>query len=254
MSEPVLEDANRVPKAAELIAAQIRRQIVTGEFAEGQMLPPERELLAQLKVSRPTLRQAFRILETERLITVQRGARGGTTVHTPSRELASRYLGVLLQFRGATLADLHAARLMIEPAAAADLARRHDDEALTELRSLIDLERAADQAGGEAGSLVADQFHVRLVELAGNQTLAAFAGLLQDLSRAHLQRAESTRRQARGARSPSTGGIGEHQRLIELIEAGAAHEAARHWREHLEAVRDTLAERFGLMSVLDLEI
>lgn len=55
----------RVPKAAEHVAAKIRRQIVTGELPEGTALPPEAELVARYGVSRPTLREAFRILESE---------------------------------------------------------------------------------------------------------------------------------------------------------------------------------------------
>src|SRR4051794_8165047 len=66
----------RVPKTAELVARRIRRQIVTGELKEGDALPPESQLMADFTISRPTLREAFRILESEALITVRRGARG----------------------------------------------------------------------------------------------------------------------------------------------------------------------------------
>jgi DNA-binding FadR family transcriptional regulator len=65
----------RVPKAAELVAAKIRRQIVNGELAEGTALPPEAELVSRYGVSRPTLQEAFRILESELLI--ERGKNRG---------------------------------------------------------------------------------------------------------------------------------------------------------------------------------
>ncbi|MCK9903482.1 GntR family transcriptional regulator, partial [Frankia sp. Cpl3] len=51
----------RVPKTAELVAAQLRRQIVRGELVEGDALPPEAVLMEQFGVSRPTLREAFRV-------------------------------------------------------------------------------------------------------------------------------------------------------------------------------------------------
>ena len=51
-----------VPKIAEVIAEGIRRQIVRQELVEGDTLPPEAELLEQFGISRPTLREAFRIL------------------------------------------------------------------------------------------------------------------------------------------------------------------------------------------------
>src|SRR5439155_5195777 len=66
--------AVRVPKTAELVAAHLRRQIVRGELKEGDALPPETALMEQFNVSRPTLREAFRVLESEALITVRRGS------------------------------------------------------------------------------------------------------------------------------------------------------------------------------------
>ena len=65
----------RAPKTAELIAGHIRRQIVRGELREGDTLPSELNLMEQFGVSRPTLREAFRILEAESLISVRRGLR-----------------------------------------------------------------------------------------------------------------------------------------------------------------------------------
>ena len=48
----------RVPKTAELVAAELRRKIVRGELAEGDALPSEAALMAEFAVSRPTLREA----------------------------------------------------------------------------------------------------------------------------------------------------------------------------------------------------
>ena len=67
----------RVPKTAELVASHLRRQIVRGELKEGDALPPESALMEHFGVLRPTLREAFRVLESEALISVRRGARGG---------------------------------------------------------------------------------------------------------------------------------------------------------------------------------
>src|SRR3546814_13647595 len=71
--------------------------------------------MTTLGISRPTLREAFRILEAENLISVVRGSRSGARVHQPSTELVSRYAGYVLESQGTTIADLYTARLALEP-------------------------------------------------------------------------------------------------------------------------------------------
>jgi DNA-binding FadR family transcriptional regulator len=85
---------------AELVAQQLRRQIIRGELPEGAALPSEAALMTRFGVSRPTLREAFRVLESEGLINVRRGAHGGARVQVPSGEAAARYAGLVLEFRG----------------------------------------------------------------------------------------------------------------------------------------------------------
>src|ERR1700730_3414140 len=118
----------RIPKAAELIAGQLRRQIVRRELSEGEELPSEAELMARFDVSRPTLREAYRILESEGLISVRRGARGGARVHMPKADVAARYAASVLQANGVLLSDVYEARTMIESSAAAVLAARRSEE------------------------------------------------------------------------------------------------------------------------------
>ncbi len=69
--------AIRSPKTAELVARTLRRMIVDGQLKEGDFLPHEAELMTHFQVSRPTLREAVRVLESERLVEVRRGSRTG---------------------------------------------------------------------------------------------------------------------------------------------------------------------------------
>ena len=63
----------RSPKTAELVAGTLRRMVVDGQLKEGDFLPNEAELMTHFGVSRPTLREAVRVLESERLVEVRRG-------------------------------------------------------------------------------------------------------------------------------------------------------------------------------------
>jgi len=132
----------RVPKTAELVAAHLRNQIVRGQLVEGDSLPPEAELMADFGVSRPTLREAFRVLESESLITIRRGARGGAKVHGISPTTAARYAGLLLQARGTTLADVYQCRIILEPAAARLLAERPTELAHSADWQWLDFDRS----------------------------------------------------------------------------------------------------------------
>ena len=249
MSEPA---APTVLKAAEVVAAELRRQIVLGERAEGEMLPPEAEMTAELGVSRPTLRQALRILETELLVTVQRGRRGGTRVNRPSPKVAGRYLGNVLMFHSTSLDDVHTARLLLEPAAIAELAAHPPGKAeLAKLRELVAQTRV--ETDFATLCAVGGRFHTELVALARNPALTLFQELVQQLMDAHTARFENQRLRTREP-SRSQESLDVHEQVVDLIEAGEIAEAARVWREHLEFIHTRLAATVDTTSVLDLEI
>ncbi|WP_019876041.1 FadR/GntR family transcriptional regulator [Sporichthya polymorpha] len=239
-------------KAAEVVAAELRRQIVSGERAEGEMLPPEAEMTAELGVSRPTLRQALRILETELLVTVQRGRRGGTRVNRPSPQVAGRYLGNVLMFHSTSLDDVHTARLLLEPAAIAELASSPPtSEQIAKLRDLVAATR--DETDFATLCAVGGRFHTELVALANNPPLTLFQELVQQLIDAHTARFENQRLRSREP-SRSQEGVDVHEQVVDLIEAGKFSDAAKVWREHLEFIHRRLAQTVDTASVLDLEI
>ena len=94
----------REPKMADRVAQVLRRMFVRGEIAEGTMLPSESELMERFGVSRPTLREAFRVLESEGLIEVHRGVRGGARVSRPQRQTLARYAGLIMEYEGSPFA------------------------------------------------------------------------------------------------------------------------------------------------------
>src|ERR1700757_3025567 len=97
-----------MPKMAEMIGDVLRREIVHGDLKEGNALPSEAVLMEQFGLSRPTLREAFRVLEAESLITIRRGAHGGARVKGPDQKIAARFAGLILEYRGDTLRGVFA--------------------------------------------------------------------------------------------------------------------------------------------------
>ncbi|WP_406443133.1 FadR family transcriptional regulator [Streptomyces sp. NBC_00631] len=241
----------RVPKMAELVAARLRRMIVRGELAEGDALPSETALMEEFAVSRPTLREAFRVLESESLISVRRGARGGARVQVPEGTVAARYAGVVLEYRGTTLKDVYDARTVIEAPCAGLLAERRTDEDLSRLRAAVaGAERLMDDPPAFIRAHM--EFHALVVELAGNETLGVLNGMVRHIidqanwSHVDLDAGspENIRANRRGFRA--------HGALVDLVAARSAEAAEQLWRLHLQEAEDYLLRSGSMTTVLDL--
>jgi DNA-binding FadR family transcriptional regulator len=240
----------RIPKMAELVAQQLRRQIVGAELSEGDALPSEAALMAQFGVSRPTLREAFRVLESEGLISVRRGAHGGARVQTPNGEAAARYAGLVLEYRGATLEDVYDARNIIEPPCAALLAKRRTQADLAKLRAELNQARQVD----DPNTLIRlhNDFHALMIELAKNQTMVVLNGMLRRIidqsSFAQIAADAGTPSNIQAIRK----GFRAHERLVELIESRDSDKAEELWKRHLVEAETYMLNGSNPKTVLDL--
>lgn len=231
----------RAPKTAELIATHLRRQIVRGELQPGETLPAEVHLMEQFAVSRPTLREAFRILEAESLIGVRRGSRGGAQVLTPDPRVAARHVGLLLQLQGTTVQDVYEARMITEPSCAALFAARSTPEDVADLREVIDHLKELIDAGFEKMPDPAEwakttyRFHELILQRCGNKTLAVQGAVLADIVDTHLERVIGA-----GMREEHTvperyqRTLRSYRKLAQLVENHDSEGAEKHWRKHME--------------------
>ncbi|MDE2465771.1 MAG: FadR family transcriptional regulator [Alphaproteobacteria bacterium] len=245
----------RIPKAAEIVAGHIRKMILRRELKEGDYLAPENQLLRNFGISRPTLREALRILETEQFISVSRGSRTGAVVHLPKADTAARYAGFTLQSQGTTLADVYSARMAIMPYAARLLAQVGDPKTVKRLKE----EMQSLYALGGSPKVVQFQIavarmHRLMVQLTGNRTLTLLLDLIEEVLERHQSRftgdhlgmteAERAKFLHRGLRS--------FDKLIELIEAKEPARAEAHWRAHIENANAHWLAGLDRTTVLDL--
>src|SRR2546422_11747925 len=84
--QPVRLTPMPVPKASDVLADDMRERILRGEFPEGSALPTERDLVAQTRMSRATVREALRILEVQGMVHIKTGRAGGAFVQKPGEE------------------------------------------------------------------------------------------------------------------------------------------------------------------------
>jgi GntR family transcriptional regulator, transcriptional repressor for pyruvate dehydrogenase complex len=232
------------------IADELRGLIVSGKLSEGDSLGHEPDLVERFGVSRPSLREALRILEAEGLVTVVRGVRGGVVVHEPNGSMTARTAALVLQSRNVPLADVFEARSRLEPIAARDLAtQRGRKTAIKQLREVIRAEEAVIDHAEQFGVANA-AFHQQLVLLAGNQTLGIVAEMLSEI----VVRAIATVSggdDAVGSRAVRRRSIKSQERLLALIEKGDGAAAEEHWRAHMQIVGRVMLGQEG-STVVDL--
>lgn len=220
----------------EQIADELRTLIISGELDEGDSLGHEPDLIERFGVSRPSLREALRILEAEGLITVVRGVLGGVVVHRPDQRMTARTAALVLQARNVSLADVFDARTIIEPSAARLVASGRGRRGFAKrLRELIgEQEEAIDDP--DAFGLANARFHEELVAMAGNQTLMIVAEMLNEVVARAVTAVSQADPEGSGSVATRRRGVRSQQRLADLIESGDATGAEDHWRTHMTVV------------------
>jgi DNA-binding FadR family transcriptional regulator len=127
--------------AYQVLADELREQIASGRLRPGERLPPEPEMCTRSGLSRSTVREALRLLASQRLIVTTRGVTGGSFVAEPTAEglgdslaAAMRVLRSGMSMSGAQFVEV---REMLEVPGAALAARRRTDTDLLALREAL---------------------------------------------------------------------------------------------------------------------
>ncbi len=224
------------PRIADIVAGELRRQIIDGELADGDLLPRQEVLVDRFSVSLVSLREALRILETEGLVSVRRGNRGGAVVHAPAKTTAAYMLGLLLQSESVAVADLGMALQELEPACAALAAQRPDRaDTLVPQLTQVNESMAEHLDDGRLFTEIGRQFHDLIVRGCGNQTITAVVGTLETLWTGHERQwaDESAARGTYPSLAKRRAVLGAHITLAETIADGDADRARRIAGRHL---------------------
>jgi GntR family transcriptional repressor for pyruvate dehydrogenase complex len=220
-----------VPKASDVLAGELRRQIFNGELAEGSMLPVERLLSATTGLSRGSVRDALRVLEIEGLIATRPGRAGGSFVRRPDATTFERSLNVLVGGQGIRFHALVEAWDALEPAAAALAAsHRNDDDILR----LEDATRRMDAAVKQL-SLFQELnvgWHLAVVEATHNEIMQAYVGSLwRTMARATDVADFHSARTLRDT-------MAAHRRILDAIRDGDSDRAAAAMKKHTHAYKE----------------
>jgi GntR family transcriptional repressor for pyruvate dehydrogenase complex len=208
------------------IADQIRSAILEGKLKPGNRLPNERHLAEQFGVSRVTVRDALRSLETSGLIEVRVGATGGAFVTAPSTEVVGEGISNMLVLSKVDPDEIAEARLIMEVGTVSLAVERANAEDIAALRELCDESDRA-YAAGEYHTDLSRAFHTALAHAAHNRAVelvaATFAGPLSLQPVRDREPLEWSHGRT----------VAEHRALVDAIEARDAEQARRVMTEHL---------------------
>ena len=208
------------------IVRQIKALIAEGRLKSGDQLPPERDLAAQFKVSRTSVREALRTLESLGLIEIRPGE--GTFVREVSVESLIEPLAHVILSQREAVGELFEARRLLEPALAGLAARRATQDDLQEMERILE-EQAKEVAAGLTGLAQDAAFHASIAASVRNRAIMRIVNALMDLLT--QSREESLQTPGRPTRSHQ-----DHRRVLAAIRSRDEDGARRAMLDHLNAV------------------
>ena len=229
---------------ADEVADLLRREIALGVYPAGADLPSEAKLSARFGVSRPSSREALRVLESEGLIKVARGARGGAKILPPSLGAISRYLGVYLQMRGVKLAELYAALQAFEPLAVHAIATRKDPAALSDLAQCVARQEFSTHDRAAFNTHEAE-FRRLLMAHCGNEVIHLMGELLADVYGLTMSFVSAEIHAADTDIADLTSSVTAKRRLIKLMAEGETEKAEQSWRTYLAVYWKRVSRHVG---------
>jgi DNA-binding FadR family transcriptional regulator len=215
------------------IALEIRRRLARTGLMPGDRLGTEQGLADEFGVSRPTLREALRLLSSSHLIRASRGPGGGIFVASTPEEGMSRSLSdsisTMLETQSVSLGELVDARIHLEVPLAGLAALHASDEVVLKLDAAI-AEQEGTSPTSETFRLADACFHRTIAAAAGNELLRAFASWTLDVLQPKLIDTVGDAMDGDAIRR-------QHRAILGAIRRGQPAAAERAMRRHLEHLR-----------------
>ncbi len=216
------------------IVAQLKELIAEGKLKPGDQLPSERELSEMFQVSRASVREAIRALESMGFIEIRQGE--GTYIASSVETLLASVASALLHQRDPLL-QVFEARKILEPAIAALAAERATAQEVADLEVIL-TEQTQQIADGETGVEADTHFHSTLAEAAKNEVLLRLNEAIVD----HLRETRERSLQTKGRPPRSLAG---HREILAAIGSKDPARAQAAMLDHLETIEHNVLRLSG---------
>jgi DNA-binding FadR family transcriptional regulator len=219
--------------ASEHIAREIRLYVERKGLKPGDRIGTENELAREFGVSRPTLREALRLLAGSHLIQVNQGRSGGIFVSATANESmgrnVSQAIATMLATESVSLHELLEARIYLE-VPLAGLAAEHATKAtIAEMESSI-AEAEGNEPGSDEFRMADTRFHKAIADAAGNDLMVAFTSWILEVLQPSLVA-------YMGPALNADDILSQHRRILRAIRRGQPAAAQRAMLHHIEHVR-----------------
>ena len=218
----------RANSVANQIVEQVREALFAGKFQTGDLIGSEKDLARQFDVSRITVRDALRTLETMGIVEIRVGAGGGARIAEGNLDHFSDALAIQFKLAGVTEHEILDVQVAIESTAAELAALNRSKEHIEELQELLDEAEAVLDDPAEF-TKSGQRFHLAIVEASGNRALVAQFKALR-----HVIWPQGAKR---AKREIAAHAFKVHQKLFAMIEEGDSDSARKLMVAHLSSIR-----------------
>lgn len=215
----------------------LHKRILSGELKNGETLPPQDVLAAQLGVSRTVLREAIKQLSSLGFVSSEQGR--GTFVKIPDAKIAIEPVIQALSFDGELTIELIETRYFLESAIARMAAQRATPEQVAELEEIVHQMKESATNNNSQEWVKSDlNFHIKLGEMAGNKMLKQFLDTIRELTVEHLKKI---------AQIPSEVAISTkaHMAIVKAIVKKDPDLAEKKMQIHFNSIAKVLRKDFG---------
>jgi GntR family transcriptional regulator, transcriptional repressor for pyruvate dehydrogenase complex len=227
LAKPDIFSPVSMGRISEVIVEQVRQLMRQGQLKPGDRLPAERELCEYFGVSRVTVREALRMLESSGLVEIRVGARGGAFVTTPTSERVGDGLADLLSLSVISASDVTEVRLVLELGIVGLVCERATEQDLDALDDICARSEAALRDGDYSIGLSAE-FHAHVARATHNPAVAMLVESFRGPILMSLEEAKAT--------APEMGELGtrEHKQFVDAVRRRDPEAATSIMRQHLE--------------------
>ncbi len=221
-------------RASEAIYEQIKSRILSGALRPGDRLPSERQLMEMLGRSRPTIREALRMLERDGFLRISPGAHGAIVQKFDTANI-EQPLETMLRIGEVTITELYEFRMQCECTIAGWAAQRRGETDIQQLGTLIaEAERLLAKKDYSGFLLMDASFHQSLAKASKNEVACIITGVFQTITERFLTPALERKSPAALKRTCQSM-LDGHREIVLAVESGDEGRARQAMVAHLDA-------------------